>query len=680
MREHAGTITHWARTRLVSLGLLGVAALLSIQLAESQPTSGSAAAGQSVFATRCATCHGTNAGGGEFAPSIIERVPLRSDDELMTLLHDGLSAGGMPAFPDIAGSDRANLIAFLRTLRPPEGTSAHAVSVTVQGEGTIQGIQLNQSSSDLQLLADDHTVHLLRRRGDGQLREVSSQTDWTGYNGTDGSTPHGGRYSPLDQINRANVARLQSQWLFPVPATRVLQGTPIVAQGLMYVTAANECYALDAGSGRMVWHYQRSRTKGISGVSATGVNRGAAYASGRIFMDTDNAHVIALDARTGTLLWDTAMTDWHDNYNATSAPLVVGDLIVTGAAGGDDGARGFILALDQKTGRELWRFWSVPRAGEPGSESWQGPGIEHPGGAMWMTGVYDRELDSIYWDIGNPGNDMIGDDRPGDNLYTDSVVALDPHTGRMKWYFQFTPHDVHDYDATEPLALIDAPWQGQPRKLLAQANRNGFFYVLDRVDGKYLLGTAFTPKLTWASGLDSAGRPEIKPHEEPRSEGTLVCPWLNGASNWYSSSYNPITGLYYVQTNDRCGLFTRADAPFERGRSYMGGSFGPDPADPAEQEHILRAFDIHTGKAVWQIPQIGPGDSWGGVLSTAGLVVFYGADDGAFTAADARSGKVLWRFQSNQGLHASPMTYEFDHHQYVAIASGPNIIAFSLPQ
>jgi alcohol dehydrogenase (cytochrome c) len=286
-------------------------------------------------------------------------------------------------------------------------------------------------------------------------------------------------------------------------------------------------------------------------------------------------------------------------------------------------------------------------------------------------------LDTVYWPIGNPGDDLIGDDRIGDNLYTDSVVALNPETGKMKWYFQFTPHDVHDFDAAEPLALIDTDWKGQPRKLLVQANRNGFFYVLDRSNGKLLLGRAYTPKLTWASGLTAAGRPILVPGKEAMHNGTLVCPWLNGASNWYSSSYSPITGLYYVQTNDKCGIFTRIEMSFQQGRSYMGGSFGADPSDPGQR--ILRAFDIHTGKSVWEIPQTGAGDTFGGVLGTAGGLVFYGADDGAFAAAEASTGKSLWRFQTNQPPHASPMTYLFDHQQFIAVGSGPNIIAFGLP-
>jgi alcohol dehydrogenase (cytochrome c) len=631
------------------------------------------AAGQQVFATRCASCHGTKATGGEFAPSIVDRVPLRSDEELIRLLHNGLPGSGMPAFPDIVDQERANLISFLRTLKPLETAATPRASVMLVGEKTLQGTVLNRSASDMQLLGDDHKLYLLRKTNADVYRVATSQVGWPSYNGQTA----GSRYSALAQVTNANVSRLEAKWIFTLPNIRESQTTPVVAGGVMYVTSSNECFALDAGSGRQIWHYQRSRTQGLHGGAGQGVNRGAAVAGDRVFMATDNAHMIALNRTTGALLWETPIADWHDNYNATGAPLVVGTMVISGIAGGDDGARGFVAAFDQASGKELWRFWTTPKRGDPSSETWQGSGIDHPGGATWMTGTYDQELDTLYWPVGNPGNDMIGDDRPGDNLYTDSVVALDPKTGKLKWYFQFTPHDVHDFDAMAPPSLIDATWDGKPRKLMVQANRNGFLYVLDRTNGKFLLGRAFTPKLTWATGLTAEGRPIVAPGHDATHEGTLVCPWLNGASNWYSASWNPLTSLYYVQTNDKCGIFTRTDAPFQLGHSYMGGSFSPDPADPGRR--VLRAFDIQTGKATWELPQTGAGESFGGVLSTAGGVVMYGADDGTFAAADAKTGKPLWSFQTGEQPHASPMTYLFDNKQYIAVAMGPNILAFALP-
>jgi alcohol dehydrogenase (cytochrome c) len=393
-------------------------------------------------------------------------------------------------------------------------------------------------------------------------------------------------------------------------------------------------------------------------------------------MVTEHAHIIAHNKATGALIWETEMADWHQNYNATGAPLVVGNLVVTGTSGGDEGVRGFVVAFDQATGKEAWRFWTVPRPGEPKSETWQGKGINHPGATTWLTGTYDAELDTVYWPTGNPSPDLIGDDRGGDNLYSDSIVALEAKTGRLKWHFQFTPHDVWDYDAQETPALVDATWQNRPRKLLVQANRNGFFYVLDRTDGKFLFGKQYAKNVTWATGLTPEGRPMVVPGMEPSLEGKRVCPSLEGASNWYSTSFHPGTGLYYVQTNDKCGIFTKTPMEWEAGKGFMGGSFKQAPDEPAQR--VLRAIEIQTGKIVWELPQTGAVDSWGGVLSTAGGLVIFGEDSGALMAADAATGKPLWSFQTSQLWKASPMTYMVDNTQYVAVAAGSNIIAFGL--
>ena len=298
------------------------------------------------------------------------------------------------------------------------------------------------------MLGDDRRLHLLRTRGD-RYRTVTSQSDWPTYNGT----TRGSRHSPLSQIDTANVARVVPKWIFNLPNVPRLQGTPVVVDGVMYVTSGNECYALDAGTGRQIWRYQRARTRGMIGNAAGGINRGAAVAGDRVFMATDHAHLIALDRATGALVWDTEMADYRQNYGATGAPLTVGGLVVSGVSGGDEGVRGFIAAYDQATGKEVWRFWTVPRRGEPGSDTWKGNAIDHPGGATWLTGTYDPELDLLYWPVGNPGPDFIGDDRGGDNLYTSSIVALDAETGTLKWHFQFTPHDVWDFDAQQTPAL-----------------------------------------------------------------------------------------------------------------------------------------------------------------------------------------------------------------------------------
>jgi alcohol dehydrogenase (cytochrome c) len=628
--------------------------------------------GSQVFVNRCAACHGTDGNGGELGPAITARVPSRTDEDLASLFRQGLPSAGMPAFPSLSDADIRELIRYLRTLRPRSGSGFMRTKVPLIRGGVIEGLILNQSALDLQLLGDDRRIHLFRKSG-GAYRPVTSQADWPSYNGQ----TSGSRYSPLAEITASNVSRTVAKWIFSLPNTSRLQVTPVVVNGVMYVTSANECYALDAGAGREIWHYQRPRTKDLVGNAAGGINRGVAVAGDRVFMVTDHAHLIALNRFTGALLWDTEMADWRQNYNATGAPLAVGNLVVTGTSGGDEGVRGFVAAFDQVTGKEVWRFWTVPRPGEPKAETWQGKGIEHPGATTWLTGTYDPELDTVYWPTGNPSPDLIGDDRGGDNLYSDSVVALDAKTGALKWYFQFTPHDVWDYDAQETPALIDATWQNRPRKLLVQANRNGFFYVLDRTDGRFLLGKQYARNVTWAAGLTPEGRPIPVPNMEPSLEGRRVCPSLEGSSNWYSTSFNPTTGLYYVQTNDKCGVFTRTPMEWEAGKGFMGGSFKQAPDEPAQR--ILRAIDIQTGRIAWELPQTGSVDSWGGTLSTAGGIVIFGEDSGSLMAADAANGKPLWSFQTSQLWKASPMTYQFDNKQYLAVAAGSNIIAFGLP-
>jgi alcohol dehydrogenase (cytochrome c) len=631
------------------------------------------AAGRRQFEERCAACHGGDGNGGEFAPGIVTQIAGLKDAELAAVIHSGIPTLGMPAFA-IGDSEMTQLIAHLRTLRPA-GNAVRAlarVKVETTDGATLEGVITGQGVDDVQLRTADQRVHLLRRAGN-RVRPVTSQADWPTYNGQDS----GNRYSAITQIDKSNAARLVPRWIFPMDETAPLETTPLVVQGIMYVTSANQCYALDAGTGRQIWHFRRPRTQGASGSIGTGVNRGAAVAGDRVFLATDNAHLLALNRFTGALIWEIEMADWRQNYGANSAALVVGDLLISGVAGGDSGARGFVAAYDQATGAERWRFWTAPRPGEPGSETWKGTTIDHPAAATWFTGSYDSELDTIYWPVGNPGNDLNGDQRQGDNLYSCSVVALDAKSGKLKWYFQFTPHDVWDWDAQQPLTLVDATWEGRPRKLLLDANRNGFFYVLDRADGKLLLAKPFVKQITWAREIGADGRPVLNPAQEPTAEGARVCPSLIGAANWWSNSFDPATGYYYVQTLESCAIFSKRDGKWEAGQGFNGGTTHDSPSDKPEK--ILRAIDIHTGKPGWELPEIGPGTTRGGTLATASGVVFFCADSDAFMAVESSTGKPLWHFQTNHLWRASPMTYVFDGKQYIAIASGPNIIAFGLP-
>jgi alcohol dehydrogenase (cytochrome c) len=629
-------------------------------------------AGRRQFDNRCSVCHGGDGTGGELGPPIVNRIAARNDQELASIIHDGIPNRGMPA-ANLNTTEMGDLIGYLRTFKPQRRAAVKIRKrITTTSGKTLEGLVLNQTTEDLQLLTDDKTVHLLRTAGES-FREVTTQADWPSYNGD----LSGNRFSKLDQITPANIARLAPKWIYTMdtPSPRV-ETTPVVVEGIMYVTNANECWALDAGNGREIWHFQRQRTKGLTGNAAGGFNRGVAWAGERVFMVTDNAHLLALNRFTGVLVWEIEMADWHQNYNATSAPLVVGDMVVTGTAGGEQGVRGFLAAYDLRTGKEMWRFWTVPKAGEPGSETWQGKSMEHGAAVAWFTGSYDAANGILYWQTGNPGPDYNDSERRGDNLYSDCILALDPKTGKLLWHYQTTPHDIADWDATEPMLLVDAAWEGKPLKLLLQANRNGFFYVFDRIEGTLLLAKPFVKKLNWAKGIGKDGRPEMIPLEKTANGGSLICPSQDGATNWYSSSYNPATGLMYVETLEKCNIYVQRPVDWQAGRGYLGGNSRPVPNEVPQK--ILRAIDVRTGKVVWELPQTGPANTWGGTLATATGLVLFAEDSGMFVAVDALKGTPLWRFQTSQTWRASPISYMFDNQQFIAIASGQNILAFAL--
>jgi alcohol dehydrogenase (cytochrome c) len=498
--------------------------------------------------------------------------------------------------------------------------------------------------------------------------------EWLTYSGD----YSGRRHSSLKQIHTGNVANLAAQWIFPVPGASRLQVTPIVANGIMYVTDRNSVYALDARTGREVWRFSRPlRTDIVSGDAKAGINRGVAILGDRVFFDTQDAHLLALHARNGSLIWETEIADYRDGYGGTMAPLVVKNLVIVGTSGGDEGARGLLDAYEAETGKRVWRFWTVPARGEPGSETWLGNAIEHGCGTTWLTGTFDPELNLLYWTTGNPCPDFYGGDRLGDNLYTDSVLALDVDTGKLNWYYQYTPHDTHDWDSTQIPMLIDSEFQGKPRKLLVQANRNGFFYVLDRTNGKLLLAKPFVNKLTWAKGIGPDGRPEVLPDTDTTPQGNKVCPDVVGGTNWFSPSYNAKTGLFYVIAMEYCASYVSSTQGYQKGKGFEGTGAQKIPGESGQK--FLRALDLQSGKIRWEYPMIGNGDSWAGTLSTAGGLVFFGDDSGYFVAVDAESGKPMWHFNTGASrLSASPMTYVIDGRQYVALAAGTNIVTFGL--
>jgi PQQ-dependent dehydrogenase (methanol/ethanol family) len=492
--------------------------------------------------------------------------------------------------------------------------------------------------------------------------------EWPTYNGALSAN----RHSALTQIDIQNVSRLKLEWTYTLPYVG-LQTTPLVSEGVMYVSGPNRVCALDSRTGREIWCYSRPRSTGatVPGDAAKGANRGVALLGVRVFFATDNAHLICLHRLTGGLMWevDVTMPDSPGRYGSTGAPLVVGDLVITGVSGGDAPLQGFLAAYKATTGQLAWRFHTLPKRGQPGSETWKGAALETGGAATWLTGSYDAETGLLYWPTGNPFPDTDGDQREGDNLYTNCVVALDPKTGKLRWHYQFTPHDLHDWDATEPLVLVNVQFQGRQRKLLTQANRNGFFYVLDRTTGEFLLGAPFVRKLTWASGIGRDGRPQELEGNRPTAAGTKTCPAVRGATNWYSTAYSPVAKLFYVMAVEDCNIYRKS----ERG-GYVPSR---DPSNPPEK--YLRAIDIESGKIVWEIPQVGaPEGNYSGALSTAGGLVFYGETGGSFAAVDARTGQTLWHFDTGQEWRASPMTYLVNGRQHIAIAAGGNILSFAL--
>ena len=655
---------------------------------------GDTAAGQKIFSGsgHCSDCHMVMGQGGVNGPDLSDAGRQGSLDDLKRAVQNpGARRMANYAVVDVKMADGSTLRGFARgqgthdlqlqtfdgqlhLLREGEYTSAttEAASYMPAFSGTsdelrdlvaylarLGGVPVGPATAPQQPVTAAEMDAILKPK----------PGDWPTYAGN----LNGNRFSTLDQITSTNVGALQPAWTYSIPFFG-LETTPLVLDGVMYVTGPNQIYALDAGTGRQIWAYTRPRTTEgtIAGDAARGANRGVAVLGDRVFFITDNAHLICLHRLTGALLWDVYMPpDKPMHYGGTSAPLVVGDLVIAGVSGGDEGIRGFVAAYQATTGALVWRFWTVPKPGDPGYETWKGSDYATGGGATWTSGSYDAETGVLYWAVGNPYPDTDGDDRGGDNLYTNSDLALDAKTGKLLWYFQFTPHDLHDWDANEPLVLVDAPFQGQQRKLLLHANRNGFYYVLNRTNGKLLLATPFVKKLNWASGIGADGRPLLLPANDTSVEGVKTCPAVRGATNWYSTAYNPATNLYYVMTVEDCTIYHKA----------QNGGYGRDN-DPADAPmKVLRAIQIDTGKFAWEVPLIGAVEAnYSGVVSTAGNLVFFGESSGGFAAVDATTGKFLWHFEANSAIHASPMTYMADGRQYVAIASGANILSFALPE
>ncbi|MBZ5602392.1 MAG: PQQ-dependent dehydrogenase, methanol/ethanol family [Acidobacteriia bacterium] len=519
---------------------------------------------------------------------------------------------------------------------------------------------------------------------DRLLHTDKEPQNWLTYSGS----VNGQRYSALDKINPQNVRNLELKWVFQARSLEKFETTPLVVDGVMYMTEApNHVFALDAKTGRIFWDYDYRASKDAR-VCCGSVNRGLAILGDTLFMGTIDGRLIAIDSKSGKPVWNIEAGDPKLGYSITHAPLVVKDKVVVGVAGGEYGIRGFIAAYDAKTGKEAWRFYTVAGPEDPKAQkTWDGDSWKNGGAPAWLTGSYDPSSNTIYWGTGNPGPDWNGDDRAGDNLYSDSAVALDADTGKLKWHFQFTPHDEFDYDAVQIPVLVDANWQGKPRKLLMWANRNAFFYVFDRETGKFLSGTPFA-KENWAIGLDEAGRPMRAPNMSPTPAGTLIYPNLFGATNWYSPSYSPRTQLFYIPSwQDSNMVMAKMQQKYVPGQRYTGGlpraanagrrGTRNTPVEDSAYGSIL-AMDPFTGKKKWEFKMSDVTDS--GILTTASDLLFAGGREGYFYALDARNGTELWRASLGGQMEAGPMTYAIDGKQYVTIASGSSLFTFALKE
>jgi alcohol dehydrogenase (cytochrome c) len=527
-------------------------------------------------------------------------------------------------------------------------------------------------------------VHAQQVSYERLLRAADEPQNWLTYSGSYASQ----RYSALRQITPANVKTLEQKWIFQAESLEKFETTPLVVDGIMYLSQApSDAVALDAKTGRLFWTYRYIPSTDVRPCCGA-VNRGLAIRGDTLFLATLDAHLVALDAKTGRLLWKTKVASAAAGYAMTLAPLVVKDNVIVGVAGGEFGIRGFIAAYDARTGREAWRFYTIPGPGEPGHETWKGDAWQTGGASIWVTGSFDPELNLTYWGVGNPGPDWNAAQRPGDNLYSDAVVALDADTGKLKWFFQFTPNDPYDYDATQVPVLVDAAWNGSPRKLMMWANRNGFFYVLDRATGQFLAGYPFV-KVNWASGLDAKGRPI----STPQPDGAPTFPGVQGATNWYSPSYSPRTGLFYVSAwEDYASIFVKENQTYEEGRRFVGGR-PTSPLAGAQNVPSLKrgpintwtealghgaviAIDPRSGQSKWKFAMTDVTDS--GLLTTATDLLFTGGREGYFHALDARTGSLLWKTSLGGQIASGPMTYQVDGKQYVTVAAGHALFTFAL--
>jgi alcohol dehydrogenase (cytochrome c) len=486
------------------------------------------------------------------------------------------------------------------------------------------------------------------------------------------------RFSPLTQITPENVSKLQPAWTFQTNTLGNFETTTLLRDNVLYVTGPqNVAWAVDARSGRQIWRYRRELPENLTACCGL-VNRGFAALGDRLFMTTLDAHLLALDMKTGAIVWDATLEDYKVGYASTLAPIVVKDKVIVGVAGGEYGIRGFIDAYDAQSGKRAWRFFTIPGPGEAGNNSWSGESWKIGGSGVWVTGAYDPEQNAIFFGTGNPGPDYHSGSREGDNLYSCSLLVLDADTGKLKWHYQFTPHDLHDYDSTEVPVLADLTINGQPRKTVMFANRNGFYYTLDRITGKVIVAKPFV-QTTWAKSVDVQGRPMLEPGHTPDEKGERTCPDLTGGTNFWPPSYDPRSHLFYVNAREACATFYGYKPDYVAGQRYTGGAQQLINNRDEKPFGALRAIDPVTGDRKWEF--VMPTPSRAGILTTASNLLMSGDGDGNLIVLDSRTGKLLWRYQMGATLHGtSPITYMLDGRQHVLVPAGTSLTDWTLPE
>ena len=612
----------------------------------------SIAAGKKLFRTNCAPCHGNDGEGTGHAPSLAKSNYQvgASDLALYKTLRDGIPGTAMPSLP-LSLEERWQLTGFLRTLDPG---------------------RTNKTSSAQHITPTDISWEMVLAAG-------SRTDDWLTYSGT----LDGWRHSPLGQITSENVSGLKLLWAhqFKTTGNTAFESTPIVANKTIFVTEPpSNVFALDAVDGHEIWQYVRRLPEGIRTCCGT-VNRGLAILGNNLYLGTLDGSLVAIDATTGKLKWETHVADPHDGFAITSAPLVVKTTVVVGVAGGEFGIRGFLAAYDANTGNQLWRFDTIPGPGAFGHDSWKNDAWKTGGGPTWVTGSYDPKLNLLYWGVGNPSPEYNAEVRPGDNLFTDSAIALDATTGKLAWHFQFTPQDAHDWDSSQTPVLADLTIDGTPRKVICWANRNGFYYVLDRTNGEFLRGVPFV-KVNWASGLDENGRPILTDAAKVTAVGTFTEPWTGGGANWQPPSFDPARQTFLVHATEGYSIYTRqASGVVKPGANgfFMGSAASENPADIA---HVVKAIDAATGTIKWsqpvlRRPQTETDQSFSGVMSTDGGIAF-SAYAGTVFALDTATGKELWHVNLGPPTKATPVSFILNGKQVVAVTAGKTFFLFGL--